>query len=621
MLDALDEVSGRAFPETLRTIEELSANYPRVSIYLSSRWVFAHRFASSFPSYRFVVPLPFSRSQVRQYLKAEGCTDAEIDTLLGHVLSFEHPQLVVQIPRYLAYLTAYLKMKGAHAASRVSRNELFEYFIYSKLDLEDQKLSTDRKAIIKRVLEKLALVMEIYQANTISQDELMTFFDEIHSDLKQVALAQVPLDTFYGASLLKVGQDNPDRVEFENTEFQEYLAAKEITRLPDPNRAAFRFAVDGDAKEIYPSWFNALTFLVDMEPSLLAQLIDFSGLKGTRLKVVDEALLKFLGRVDVSPLTVDQRRALFTDIVSYHQRTLQWLPWVLGPALARLFDPSLEPLLKAGVADATKETGTRRFVPLGNIAHIVGALLESYASVDRAYWRGQLLAFTRDTNENGVLQRRALYALGALGDETILDEVPDLSSAEDVIAREFFSMCETLSANHPKSIEYCLKAVRGGNSAGRAGLTAITEREPIKNLLQTLAADGGLRRAFLHHSSISTKDDDRLVASIEATADDELLTLSEEVLLHSLDYATGHDVERSRFISGLWNLSKSRRPTFIADFIARIGKSPNARAAFHFMRSLAASALQPDDVPAFIDAMTAAGESRGASFLSWFVPR
>ncbi len=611
MLDALDEVSARAFPEALRTIEELSANYPLASIYLSSRWVFVHRYTSSFPSYRFVVPLAFSRSQVRQYLKAEGCTDTEIDTLFGRVLSFDHPQLVVQIPRYLSYLTAYLKKKGADAASRVSRNELFEYFIYSKLDLEDQKLSTDRKAIIKRVLEKLALVMEIYQAPTISRDELMTFFDDVHSDLKQVALAQVPLDTFYGASLLKVGQNDPDRVEFDNTEFQEYLAAKEITRLPDPNRAAFRFVVDADAKEIYPSWFNALTFFVDMEPSLLAQLIDFSGLKGTRLKVVDEALLKFLGRVDVSPLTVDQRRALFTDIVSYHKRTLQWLPWVLGPTLARLFDASLEPLLRTGVAEASKETGTRRFVPLGNIAHIIGALLESNAPVDRASWRGQLLAFTRDTNENGVLQRRALYALGALGDETILHEVPDLSSAEAVIGREFFSMCATLSANHPKSIEYCLKGVRGGNSAARVGLTAITEGAPIKKLLQILAADGDLLRTFLHHSSISTRDDDRLVASIEAAADDELLTLSEEVLLHSLDYATGHDIDKSRFISGLWNLSTRRSPTFIADFIARVAKSPNARAAFYFMGSLAASTLQPEDVPAFIDAMTAAGESRG----------
>lgn len=610
MLDGLDEVSARAFPETLRTIEELSANYSGASIYLSSRWVFVRHYASSFPSYRFVVLLPFSRSQVRQYLSAEGCIDAEIDTLLGRVLSLDHPQLVVQIPRYLWYLTAFLKSKGADAASRVSRNELFEHFIYLKLDLEGEKLIADRKAIIKRVLEKLALVMEIYQANTISQDELMTFFDEARSDLKQVALAQVPLDTFYRASLLKVGQDDPGQVEFENTEFQEYLAAKEITRFPDPNRAAFRFAVDGDAKEIYPSWFNALTFLVDMEPSLLAQLVDFSGLRGTLLKVADEALLRFLGRVDVSPLPVSQRRALFEDIVSYHQRTLQWLPWVLGPALARLFDSSLEAILKDGVADASARTGTRRFVPLGNIAHIVGALLEGGASVDRAYWRGQLLAFTKDADENGVLQRHALFALGTLGDQTVLDEVLDLSNAEDLIAREFFSMCGTLAPNHPKSVEYCLRAMRAGNSAGRSALTTITQKEPIKSLLLALAVDENLRRTFLDHSSITTRDDARLVASIEAIADDELLTLSEEALFQSLGHATGHDVERSRFISGLWNALKSRRPTFITDFITRVAKGPDA-VPRHFLRSLAASALQPEDVPAFIDAMTAAGESRG----------
>jgi hypothetical protein len=47
-------------------------------------------------------------------------------------------------------------------------------------------------------------------------------------------------------------------------------------------------------------------------------------------------------------------------------------------------------------------------------------------------WRGQLLAFTKDTNENGVLQRHALYALGALQDQTALDEVADLSEADDL---------------------------------------------------------------------------------------------------------------------------------------------------------------------------------------------
>ena len=435
----------------------------------------------------------------------------------------------------------------------------------------------------------------------------MTFFDEVTSDLKQVALAQVPLDTFYAASLLKMGQDDSDRIEFENTEFQEYLAAKEISRFPDPNRAAFRFAADGDAKEIYPSWLNALTFLVDMEPSLLAPLVEFSGLRGTRLKVVDEALLRFIGRVDVSPLTVDQRRALFRDIVSYHERTLQWLPWVLGPALAQLFDSAVESLLKATVVEASKQTGTRRVVVLGNLAHIVGALLERSAPLDRRYWRSELLAFARDVNDDGVLQRNAVYALAALGDATILDDVPDLSGGEDLLAREFLAMCRTLSANHPKSIEYSLKGMRRRNSDGRAGLTAITQQEPLKDVLKALASDSNLRHIFLDHGSITKRDDERFVANIEAAADDEMLTLAENVLFQSLDYTSGHQVERSQFIRGLWKLLRRRRPTFIVEFIARVASSPTANSAFHFMGPVAASTLEPEDVPAFIDAMKAAG--------------
>jgi hypothetical protein len=198
--------------------------------------------------------------------------------------------LVIQIPRYLYYLENFLKQKGLDAASKVSRNELFDYFIYSKLEHEDKKLNSDKKAITKRVLEKIALTMEIYQTNTLSKDDLMTFFDELKSDLKMVALSQIDLEIFYECSLLK---NNIDSIEFDNTEFQEYLAAKEISRFPDPSQAAFDFAVDPDAKEIYSTWYNTLTFLIDMEPELLEQMVEFSGIRGSEYKIMDDSFLTF----------------------------------------------------------------------------------------------------------------------------------------------------------------------------------------------------------------------------------------------------------------------------------------------------------------------------------------
>jgi hypothetical protein len=84
---------------------------------------------------------------------------------------------------------SYLKERGIEAAAAVSRNDLFEYFIYKKLELEDRKLNADKRAITKRVLEKLALTMELYQTNFITKDDL-------RSDLKVAAVAQVGAESF-----------------------------------------------------------------------------------------------------------------------------------------------------------------------------------------------------------------------------------------------------------------------------------------------------------------------------------------------------------------------------------------------------------------------------------------
>lgn len=67
----------------------------------------------------------------------------------------------------------------------------------------------------------------------------------------------------FNDALLKA---NDQTIEFDNTEFQEYLAALEVSKLTDASRSLFKLAIDPVLKEIYPSWFNALTFFVDLNP-------------------------------------------------------------------------------------------------------------------------------------------------------------------------------------------------------------------------------------------------------------------------------------------------------------------------------------------------------------------
>jgi len=609
LLDALDEVRSNLLPEILQKIEEVSADHPGVQVFLSSRWVFINRYSKSFPGYRFVAISPFTEGQVREYLKAAKHPDNDIDILLDRILPFNHRMLVIQVPRYLSYLENFLKKEGIKAATEVSRNELFEYFIYSKLDLEDVRLNVDKKAIIKRVLEKLALTMEIYQTNVLSKDELMTFFDEIKSDLKLIALSQIKIEVFFEKSLLK---NNIDEVEFDNTEFQEYLAAKEISRLPDPNRIAADFSVDQNVNEIYPSWFNALTFLVDMQPDLLGQLIDFSGLRATQFKIVDEGFFTFLSRIDPNSISQSLKNQIFSLVLDYHNRTLQWLPMQLASALPSFFISTLEQSLKDKVEEAEKQEGTPHFVPLGNVIYVIAFLLKRKLIVDTKYWRNKLIKYTADSNDNGVLQRHSLFALSQLGDPSVIDSLPDFKGADELIVNELINTCIKLNPENQKSIRYFIESIRRNDFHGRYGIAELKNKSSIKYFLETYNKDEQFRKEFLDDTRIFNDRDKVLVENIATVLDDEVRDLCKTALAYSVGHHIVYDQEQSVFIVGLWKLLRRGDSGFVCDMVDRIKNSSEGKAALYFARHYFEEVIEPEDVGPYIKKMTSEGERDSA---------
>ncbi len=610
LLDALDEVKSSVFPFVLQKIEEISKQHPDLQLFISGRWVFVSRYANSFPEFRFISISPFTRTQIREYLIFAGRAENDVDALLNRVMSFSHRMLVIQIPRYLFYLDDYLKEKGVDAASKVSRNELFEHFIYKKLELEEKKLNEDKRAITKRVLEKLALAMEIYQTNVITQDELMTFFDDLKSDLKTAALSNIGIEVFYEYSLLKVSQETLDKIEFENTEFQEYLAAKEITRFADPNRTAFTFAVDPNVKEIYPTWFNALTFLVDMQPDLLEQFVEFSGLRSGKFKILDENFFHFLSRVDPRNVPATLRMALFTDVMEYHRRTRQWMPGQITQTLPDFYDPSLEPQLKAWVTDAESKQDAFRYVPLGNISYVVAYLLQNKIALDKPYWREQLIAYATDKNENGVLQRHALQALEELRDPTVIEELIEVQG-DELVSQAFLSTCIALDPDHPKTLEYVFDAISRDDFHGRYGLYEFKKLESVKAFLKRLNEDETFRREFLDDTIFRDKDP-ILVDRITTVADDEIRELCKEVLVKSVHHSVAHNTEQSKFLQGLWDFLKEGNPDFVMDMVRRIKNSEDGKTGLYFAHSFFARTIDVADVQPFIQTLLDVGEKYSA---------
>lgn len=608
-LDALDEVQSSRFPIVLQKLEKLSGGNHNLSLFISSRWIFVSRYASSFNDYRFIVVCPFTQAQVSEYLLAAGHSEHEINKL-HHTMSFNHRTMVIQIPRYLSYFEDYLKKNSIDVATKASRNDLFEHFIYRKLDHEDKTLQADKKAIVKRILEKLALTMEIYQTNVLTKDELMTFFDEIKSDLKLVALAQIDLESLYDHSILK---NNIDTIEFDNSEFQEYLAAKEISRMPDPNHAAFGFAVDPDVKEIYSTWFNTLTFLVDMQPDLLGQLVDFSGIRITEaFKVMDDGFLVFLSRVNPHSVLPDLRRELFITTIDYHTRAGQWLPGELTSALPGFFDPSLEDFLKSATTEAEQKTGSARFVPLGNIAYAVAYLLKDGAQLDKTFWREKLLAYVADTNENGVLQRHALLALEHFNDPTIIDDLPNPSTPDELVSQGFLSTYKELNPDHPKSVNAFIRAQKQNDIHGRYGILALTKRDSLKTFLEEFINDPDFRREFLEDSRIFNNKDQEIVDHIATVLDNEIKELVKKVLTAGVDHHVAHSAGSSNFLISLWKLMHADNPNFILEMINQLKATPDAKNGLYWALPFFAQTIQEDDVPKYIDEMVAMNEKWSA---------
>ncbi len=152
---------------------------------------------------------------------------------------------LINIPRYLTFLLEYIKQKG----ECLNIGELFEYMIVCsiKAAIEAHKGIQNTESIrilLQRLLEKMAFVMEISRKDQISKDELYTILDEIKGNMTQMFIANFDL-LYFESRILK---DTDGTLQFENTELQEYLAAKELCRQDNIESVLYDVAVHKELK-------------------------------------------------------------------------------------------------------------------------------------------------------------------------------------------------------------------------------------------------------------------------------------------------------------------------------------------------------------------------------------
>lgn len=366
---------------------------------------------------------------------------------------------------------------------------------------------------------------------------------------------------------------------------------------------------DETVKEIIPSWFNTINFLVDLVPNILEQVVEFSGLRREDFKIVDEGFLNFLSKVNPTQIPTDVKRKLFFDIIKYHESRLQWIPAQLASAMSSFFDSSLEKELKIFVERSEITTNTKRYVPLGNIAYVIAYLADANISIDEPYWKDRLIKYVKDDNENGVLQRHALLGLEKIGDNTVIDELPNLlDSKDELVRRQFLSTCIELNADHPKSLACAIEAVKRNDFHGRFGIFKIKERSSIITFLKTYNTDGQFKKEFLDDTLTFKDKDSILISNIEAIFDQEIEELCKEAIVQSVQSYAYRSSDQSAFVTGLIRLLKGKNPNFISEILQRIHSSDKGSAALYFSQSTFVHILEKEDVPLFIKTMIDLGE-------------
>lgn len=598
-LDALDEVKPEDFSNVVDSIKQFSKRYKNIFLFVSCQYHHFLKHQELFLDFDFDymrIEL-FTREQIHMYFEREGILKEDIEKIVK-ILEFRNRNLIIQTPRYLEIMVAWAKNKGIENLRKLTKTKIFEWFIYKKLDIEGKKFGFQQKEIIKRVLEKIALIMEIYQTNILKKEELITIFDDVKSNLNIIFLQQVPIEFFYERTVLK---DNIDTVEFENTEFQEYLAAKEILRLGRTDQIIFDLAIDQELQEIFPSWFNTLGFLVDLDMSLLKLLLNFGASKS---KVVqDEEYHRFLTRVDVDRLTIEEKKEIFENIFTYYQQVLHWIPYDVARNLSYYFDVSQEDLLKKSIVVRNK-CGAKNFVRKSNVAYIVGFLQGRgiLNESQKEYWQNKLIDFAQDKNKNGVLQRHSLFALSKFKDMKLLKKASHLmNSTDELIIQSFIESCIEADDNNFFSINIFIEGTKKKNIDARYGLYQINKKNSIKRLLDYFIKDERFLFQFIDQEDIFEDTDKEIIRNIRNVWDDQIKKRLQQIVLVAFSNQLCFQAERSRLIKGIVLLLREKDENYIFSLLKSVKRNQTLKKNLFSIEHFFALLLKKQHVDKFIE--------------------
>ncbi|MCB4782901.1 MAG: hypothetical protein LGB70_08755 [Sulfurovum sp.] len=395
-IDALDEVAVSDLHELLEKIEEFIENHKAIKVFLSCRTHHLKNVSFNFDpelDFQFVALAQFSRDQIEQFLKHKSGETRSIDY---HKSKISNLSDFISIPRYLYYFCELLEEGTVEEVISLSRSEMFEYFIYRKLNKElKEKTPQSQIDLLKRVLEKLAFIMKIDGVSEITKDELMTVFDKMDSNFSQIAFRDDLIQKLYNESLIK---DNVETIEFENQEFLDYLSAKELARFEKVEQVFFDVAIEPHILELYTSWFYVLPFVFELKPSMIELFLNF--LKKNSKQVFSSKYFKALLDIESESISKELKSEIFDMVFDYYTSHTKQFDHSISRKLSQYYDNSKYQKILDSI-DGRKNKGNSLTVLRTNAVKLISSLIEDKRLDGETikYWQKKVSKWLRDNIE------------------------------------------------------------------------------------------------------------------------------------------------------------------------------------------------------------------------------
>ena len=321
IIDALDEVEGDTFYSKLQQIKDYKEKNSNSKVLFTCRKHYVASYKNHFASCKDLIYVELCRLRDKDVMEVVNkCSEITKVSVANNSKLKE----LLTIPRYLTYFEEFEEQKGEIS----NIGELFEYMTSQSIlkaieaRYNDSK-NENFKILIQRVLEKVSFIMEISRKDQISKDELYTILDGIKGNMAQMLVANFDL-FFFESRILK---DTNGILQFENTELQEYLAAKELCRHDNIESVLYDIAVQKDLKHIHLNWYDVIPHMSYTKDRVHSFINIIKLIVSYESCLENESFESLLRYIDSSILSPQQKKELFSIILDHYLRVPAYMYW------------------------------------------------------------------------------------------------------------------------------------------------------------------------------------------------------------------------------------------------------------------------------------------------------